>query len=238
MDDLREGTPIADLAQVVVGRTPRDAALAAVRQLPNRLLATADTDLADALIIEGAREKRHALVMQCDLRAHPAGPSGDCADLAPWPTIADPVHWAGILQCWREAFPTDHPDHFPGDDETAIAFLLGLVNGTELGPLHRSSVLVVGADDKAVAGVIVTIRPHDRPLGGPWITDIWRDPRQHGTGIGHRLINHVKGSLAEDGFSSLYLAVTENNPAKQRYQSEGFRVIIDSRTLVLPKART
>ncbi len=235
--ELRDGTPIADLACVVRGRTATDAAHAAIGQLPDWLLATEDTVLAAALVRAGARPKRHAIVMQCDLRV--SAPPVDidqrltCADLPDSPAGPE---WAAILPSWRAAFPPDHPDHFDGDDATAIAFLMRLVDGSELGPMHRSTTLLVDGMGRPVAGIMINVRAQDPPLGGPWIADIWRDPSLRGTGVGAMLISRAKVLLAEDGLVSLGLAVTAGNPAQRTYEEQGFSTVTESQTVLLPPA--
>ena len=238
MDDVREGTPIADLATVVPGRTPADAAQAVLSEpaLSCWLLSTENLSLAACLVRMGAAPKRHALLMQCDLREHPPTNASDGRlTFAPLPREADPALWKAVLPGWRAAFPPDHPDHFAGDDAQAIAFHLRLVDGSELGPLHRSSTLLVDQDGVAVAGIVVNVRPQDPPLGGPWIADIWRDPTETGSGLGGLLIDHAKTLLVEDGHAKLTLAVTSGNPARHSYERAGFRVFIESKTLRLPE---
>jgi ribosomal protein S18 acetylase RimI-like enzyme len=157
--------------------------------------------------------------------------------MASLPCDPDPHEWTQILPSWRAAFPPDHPDHFPGDDDAAIAFLMRLVDGSELGPLHRSTTLLVDEAGRAVAGVVVNLRPQDPPWGGAWIADIWRDPALRGTGLGTTLIDHVKSLLLEDGHAKLTLAVTSGNDARRSYERAGFRVVVESQTLRLPTYR-
>lgn len=235
--DEREGTPIADLATVAPGRTAAEASAAVLASpgLAGWLLSTENLNLAAHLVRAGAAPKRHKCVMQCDLREHP-GSAPSYGSLRPTdpPSSADPALWKGILPSWRDAFPPDHPDHFDGDDAAAIAFCLRLVDGSELGPLHRSSTLLVCDDGRTLAGVMVSLRPQDPPWGGAWIADIWRDPSLRGTGVGTVLIDRVKTMLVEDGHSSLSLAVTRGNPARGTYDRAGFRVVVESQTLRLP----
>lgn len=233
--ERREGTPIARLASVTANRTIGAAAAAALAQLPGWLVATDDLSLASCLVKLGAKPRRHAIVMQCDLRTPTAEVDRDPRfTLRPLPSTSDPRAWEPILPSWRAAFPPDHPDHFDGDDPLAIAFLRRLVDGSELGPLHRSTTLLADEGGTPVAGIMINIRSQDPPLGGPWIADIWRDPILRGTGVGAQLIDHAKRLLAEDGYSSLGLAVTAGNPARATYQAQGFRTITESQTVLLP----
>lgn len=237
VDDVREGTPIADLTEVVSGRRVNAAAVAVLAEpgLAGWLLSTNDAGLGASLVKRGATPKRHAYVMKCDLREHPAERVlGDDLTAAPLPVDAEDPAWAAILPSWRAAFPPDHPDHFAGDDAGAISFVMRLVDGSELGPLHRSTTLLYDDAGRAVAGMLVNIRPQDPPWGGAWIADIWRDPELRGTGIGPRLIDHAKRLLVEDGQAALSLAVTAGNPARHTYEATGFRVVVESHTLRLP----
>jgi len=108
------------------------------------------------------------------------------------------------------------------------------VDGSELGPLHRSTTLLADEADTPVAGIMVNIRSHDPPLGGPWIADIWRDPSLRGTGVGALLIGHAKRLLTEDGYPCLGLAVSAGNPARATYRLQGFRTVTESQTVLLP----
>ena len=233
----REGTPVADLADVVPGRSTVEAAAAAVAdpQLAGWLLTTRNSSLAGHLVRQGAAPKRHALLMQCDVRAvrrpvpFPAG-----LTLGPLPAPDDRGGWLALLPGWRAAFPEDHPDHFAGDDASALAFMRRLVDGSELGPLHRATAVVRDDAGLPVAGVMVNVRAQDPPWGGPWIADIWRDPALRASGVGRALIAHVLATVHDDGLSSVSLAVTEGNPARRSYDRAGFRVVEESRTVLLP----
>jgi ribosomal protein S18 acetylase RimI-like enzyme len=222
---------------VVPGRTAADAAAAAIAQLPGWLLSTEDFSLGTRLIKDGAKPRRHAVVMQCDLRSMKDEPQADTGlAFQPLPAPDDRAAWLAILPSWRAAFPPDHPDHFAGDDETAVAFLMRLFDGSELGPLHRSSTLLVDGEGRPVAGIMVNVRPAEPPWGGPWIADIWRDPCLRGTGVGPLLIGHAQRQLEQDGHVCLGLAVTAGNAARRTYEGHGFRTVIESRTVLLPEA--
>jgi len=108
------------------------------------------------------------------------------------------------------------------------------VDGSEMGPLHRSSCLLVDRNGRALAGIIVNIREEDPPWGGPWISDIWRDPSLRGSGVGPSLIDRAKAQLVEDGYFHLTLAVTATNEAARTYEREGFTLVMDSKHLSIP----
>lgn len=181
-----------------------------------------------------AASVRHSFVMRCSTVdsaiIHPPVPRLRPADL---PRIGELAAWAPILPSWRAAFPPDHPDHFPGDDAAAVGFLMPLIDGSELGPMHRASTLLVDESDVPVAGIIVTLRSDDQWVG-PWIADIWRDPALRGNGVGPLLITRAKELLAEDGHATLSLAVTKGNHAKRAYEREGFSVVRESWVVRLP----
>ncbi len=173
--------------------------------------------------------------MQCDLRSQWEDDTGpdDRFTMSPLPTDSASGMWAAILPSWRAAFPPEHPDHFAGDDRSSIAFLMRLIDGSELGPMHRATTLLV-SQGRPVAGIMVNVRPLEPPRGGAWIADIWRDPSLRGSGVGPLLIRRAKRLLCEDGHNSLTLAVTAGNPARLTYEAEGFRTVLESRTVLLP----
>lgn len=219
------------------GRTAADAAAAVLADpgLAGWLLSTDDLGLAARLIRVGAKPRRHAFAMQCDLREPRSEPVTDARfSPAPMPAAADRAGWQAVLPSWREAYPPDHPDHFPGDDDTAVDFLRRLVDGTELGRLHAASTLLADSSGRPVAGIMINVRLQDPPLGGPWIADIWRDPSLRGEGVGSLLIDHACRVLAEDGFATLGLTVSQGNPARRSYERAGFRVVAESQTVLLP----
>jgi ribosomal protein S18 acetylase RimI-like enzyme len=228
---------VADLAEVVPGRSPVEAAAAVLADphLAGWLVTTRNSSLAGHLVRQGAAPKRHALLMQCDVRPErPPVPFPDPLSLGPLPASDDRNAWLALLPSWRAAFPPDHPDHFPGDDDAALAFMRRLIDGSELGPLHRASAIVHDDAGRPVAGVMVNVRAQDPPWGGPWIADIWRDPDLRATGVGTALIAHVLATVHDDGLSSVSLAVTQGNPAQRSYERAGFRVVSESHTVLLP----
>lgn len=233
----RDGVPLADLAVVADGRTPAEATAAIVAAFPGWLVSTEDVALAERLCGAGAVQRRHSFVMQCRLAEHPPLHSLSSAfSLEPLPTDVASDRWAAILPSWRAAFPPEHPDHFAGDDAAAIGFLMRLVDGDEMGPLHRSTTLLADDSGALVAGIMVSMRPEAPPWGGPWIADIWRDPSLRGTGVGSMLIDHAKRLLIDDGYEVLSLAVTAGNDARRTYEATGFQIVNESRTVLVTAA--
>ena len=232
----RRGGATADVAEIAPGRTAQEAAAVACAQLPGWRITTADPSLSDALVAAGAEFRRRALIMQCRL-AEGASREPDLRpfEARPLPsTTSDPALWAPILPSWRAAFPPGHPDHLDVDEAGALAFFAPLIDGTEMGPLHRSTCVVADPDGRVGAGIVVNVRSRDARAGGPWISDIWRDPGLRGTGIGARLIERAQHQLAADGFTTLTLAVTRGNNAERSYSAAGFTLLMDSRILVIP----
>ncbi|MFN8170846.1 MAG: GNAT family N-acetyltransferase [Candidatus Nanopelagicales bacterium] len=228
----RPGAPMAASARVPEGRVPSCAARAVAHQLPGWIVQTEDFALAAAMIKAGARPVRHAFVMQRDLR-HPiattAVPRGLRAE--PLDAARSVPEWRAVVPSWHAAYPPDHPDHFHGGEAESVEALQQLVSGKELGPMHATSTLAIDADGTPVAGIIVTVTAFDPPWGGPWICDIWRDPRLRGSGVGPWLLASAQRRLREDGFVSLGLAVSVSNPARRSYESAGFRVVAETQTV-------
>jgi len=199
-------------------------------------LVTQDDALAGALAGAGATLTRRALIMSCPLAdVAPARPFSNDFELGDVPTTSDVGPWLPVLESWQAAFPPGHPDYLDmSDPATAVQFFMRLVDGSEMGPLHRSSCLLMDRNGRALAGIIVNIREEDPPWGGPWISDIWRDPSLRGSGVGPSLIDRAKAQLVEDGYLHLTLAVTATNEAARTYEREGFTLVMDSKHLSIP----
>ncbi len=199
-------------------------------------LVTQDDALAHALVDVGATQTRRALIMSCPLAGlGPARPFSEDFALGDVPTTSEVDQWLPVLQSWQAAFPPGHPDYLDmSDPNTAVQFFMRLVDGSEMGPLHRSSCLLIDAAGRARAGIIVNIREGHPPSGGPWISDIWRDPALRGSGVGPSLIDRAKSQLLEDGYTCLTLAVTATNDAARTYEREGFVLVMDSKYLSIP----
>ena len=225
---------MADVAVITSGRTVDEAVGVVVAQLPGWRLTTEDGPLAAALVTAGATVRRRALIMSCVLETiTDPGPPLDPFIPRPVPLTADLAAWAPVLQSWRDAFPVGHPDHQDLDDQGAVDFFKPLVDGSALGPLHRSSCLLEDDHGRMVAGILVNVRPSDPPWGGAW-SDIWRDHSLRGTGIGPALIARAKHRLADDGLTALTLAVTAGNNARRTYERAGFAIVMDSLILDVP----
>ncbi len=220
------------------GRTAVDAANDLIAHWPGQQVTTDEAALAEHLRLSGATTVRHSFVMRCSpLDADLIDPSPSRLRLADLPRTADPGLWAPILPSWRAAFPPEHPDHLAVDDADAIAFFLPLIDGTELGPLHSASTLLIDQAGVPVAGIIINVRSHER-WGGPWIADVWRDPSLRGEGVGSMLLRRAKALVAEDGYDALSLAVTAGIDAHRAYEREGFTVVLESWRLQLPGEAT
>ena len=205
-------------------------------QLTGWTLATEDGVLAEALVDAGATLTRHAFIMSCALvDLKPPRRISEGFTVGDVPTTSEVSQWLPVLDSWQAAFPPGHPDHLDmSDPATAVQFFMRLVDGSEMGPLHRSSCLLLDEEGQALAGIIVNIRDGDPPSGGPWISDIWRDPSLRGSGVGPALIDRAKVQLVDDGFTDLTLAVTATNDAARTYEREGFVLVMDTRHLSIP----
>jgi GNAT superfamily N-acetyltransferase len=90
-------------------------------------------------------------------------------------------------------------------------------------------------DGRPIAALIISRFAGDPPYGGPWITDVFRDPEDPlARGLGGVLIRRALALLAGTGEPALTLAVTAGNPAAQRYEALGFTRCWEARRLRLP----
>lgn len=222
----RDGHPWADLAEVV-GPDPVPAILAGM----SGWAVSGSVELGEELIRHGARTMRHAHGMRRELVADELPPEWADARL-PDGLRAAPCDRPAreLFPAWRAAFAAGHPDHFPGADEEALATqLVPLLTGDMLGPVLPCSALVVDAEDRVVAGVVVTDRD-----GLPWIATVFRLPEAGRAGLGSVLLRRMLADAASRGLTEIELAVSEGNPARHLYETLGFRITDTSLTVVVP----
>lgn len=199
-------------------------------ELPGWTVLTAPAD-GEALRRAGARLKRHAHAMRRDLRSDP--PPRAWARLLPaqplWVVACDRPA-SELLGAWREAFPTDHADRVSDNDQQVLTELLQpLLTGRALGPVLACSAVVVDAEDRVVAGLVVNDRE-----GVPWVGGVFRRPAAEFAGLGGLLLRRAMAWLSERGWNEVGLAVTVGNPAQQLYERLGFTITGTKMTLELP----
>ena len=138
-----------------------------------------------------------------------------------------------LVSLVRRAYPPGHPDQELGTDSEVVSDLCGALDGSRLGPLMPESRLVVD-HGLPVALALVNRVPGRAPTGGPWLSDICRDPANRYAGLGRQVLMDILRECADDGERSLSLAVTEGNPARELYESAGFVRAATTRKLRLP----
>jgi hypothetical protein len=231
----RDGSPAADLVEVVAGVSDQDAAAAALSAFPGWAF-SGSVALGGLLSAAGATTIRHAHVMTRDLtdggvdpgwvRAEPARPELSVA--------APPSDARAYLDLLEVAYPAGHPDHVPRSEEDRLAHdIVPLLDGT-LGPLLEGSGVVLerrrGAAPSMVAVCLVTDMEHS----GPWVVDVARRPGGEYAGLGGLLLRRALAVLAATGLPSLGLAVSDGNPARSTYERLGFVEVLESLTVKLP----
>ncbi|KAA9373891.1 GNAT family N-acetyltransferase [Microbispora cellulosiformans] len=218
----RYGLPCADQVEAL---SP-DAAGVILEKLPGWAVA-GPPDLGRELLAHGARLRRHAHQMTCDLRTAPpadaAAPEGfrfvPC-DRAP----------EDVFPAWRAAYPPGHVDHRPRDGATGLREELApLLAGEILGELLPCSVLAVDEGDTVAGGVLV-----NRFGDLAWVTEVFRHPGRTPAGLGARMLGAVRERAYATGWDRLGLAVTEGNPARRVYERLGFTLVHSSMTVVIP----
>ncbi len=218
--------PAGDLGRVV------DAILS---DLAGWSLTTTDDALAEALVGRGAVPTRHFALMSRDLRTW--APTQEDAAMPPWLDIrhfgpSDEVP-RGVIELVRAAYPPGHPDVELGGDDDIVHDIRRAQGGDRLGPLMDMSALVF--DQERLVGLVLVNRvPGEPPVGGPWITDVCRDPDRRYAGLGRSLLTGVIRACVEGGEPALSLAVTEGNPARLVYESLGFSVVAVTRKVRIP----
>ncbi|MER6401276.1 GNAT family N-acetyltransferase [Kitasatospora sp. NPDC001603] len=236
----REGRPWAGLLEVMGPGTPGGEAVSAVDPVEFVLtdmsgwVVSSRVGFGERLRRRGARPLRLGHTMLRDLAGDPP-PAG-------WPDWARTPLREGYrsVPCDRTAeelapalgaaFGPGHPDHRPDHDErTSLEELRSLLAGGVVGPVLPSSALVVDADDRVVAGAVVTDYE-----GLPWIAHVFRHPELGYPGLGRDLMRRVMADLAGRGNPGMGLAVTEGNAARRLYESLGFRLTRSTLTVIVP----
>jgi ribosomal protein S18 acetylase RimI-like enzyme len=213
----RETYVVADLFDREPGVNAGEAAAAVLADLRGMRIA-GDEELGRALVAAGGTPVRHGHLYSYDFRRNPPPASWDDPPGIRLTDIDRPA--ADLVDARLAAYPPDHPDrkYIPEDTETELQ---AFVYDGQFGPLLAGSGIAV-TDAGAVAGAIVlgTI-PGDPPRNGPWIIDIFRDPRHRG--VGRALLQRA---LALATVDTLGLIVTEGNDAARRlYESVRFELV-------------
>lgn len=176
---------------------------------------------------------RHGHGYTYDLRTQPVPTERSVGELAEGLRFSEfTVGVEEIFPAYQRAFPPGHVDH--GMDEEVERRDFGrLLAGEVLGPLLPCSGLVWDGD-AVVAVAIITDRPGEPPMFGPWVAQVYRDPEPRYRGLGAALLRRSLALAARDGLPAIGLAVTEGNPARAVYEKLGFRHVDESMTVLIP----
>jgi ribosomal protein S18 acetylase RimI-like enzyme len=201
-------------------------------------LTTTDEALASALVDRGALPTRHFSLMTIALGAIdiPEGELESTSTLDAYdvrPLDAKTEIPRAVISLVRSAYPAGHPDEELGSDDEIVRDIQNALNGIRLGPLMDASALVFDGD-RLVALVLVNRVPGGPPTGGPWITDVCRDPDPQYAGLGRAMLGRVLTVCRARGETSVSLAVTEGNSARWLYESLGFTLVATTRKVRLP----
>jgi len=227
---MREGRTCADLATPKPHLTPSQAAAQVISNRDTDLISTSHTEFARQLINQGSTVKRNSIAMTCNLTNQEITPR----TIPNQTRFIEEVEPENLFISWNNAHGEDHPDHVTGEKQALIdEHLKPLLDHSEVGPNHRSSIAVL-ENGTVIAAIIVSLREGQPTMGGPWISEIWVDPDHQGKRIARYLIDQAQLTRQQDGFTSLGLAVTNGNPAKNLYATAGFTTVEEFWTLILP----
>ncbi|MFF2554587.1 GNAT family N-acetyltransferase [Nocardia sp. NPDC058058] len=211
--DERDGTPWADEITCAPGYSTDIAAATVVRALAG-WCGTAEGAFGSTLLDAGAQRLRafHTYTLPLPRpEPEPQLPAGLRA------VPAAEVRPAALHEALLAAYPPNHPDH----DDDALQALDGLYDGTLIGPMLPCSTVALDGE-RAVAVVLVQDYEGEPPLGGPWISEVFRQPGPAYAGMGTLLLRRVIARASTSGLTTLGLAVTETNPAQAVYERLGF----------------
>jgi GNAT superfamily N-acetyltransferase len=226
----RDGRPWADRVEVI-GPRPVEVILTAMVGWA----LSCDEDLAGELVARGAIPVRYGHRMWRDLSAAPPPPGWAKLRPAGRLRITGRCPPEDLLPAWRAAYPPGHPDHFPGDDATALRErLVPLFAGTAHGPPLHCGAVIDG--DRVVAAAVINQVAGAPPWGGSWLTELFRHPHQDYAGLGTLLLRRTLARVALAGLVSIGLVVTRTNPARRLYDRHGFRSVRGFVTVLVPGA--
>jgi GNAT superfamily N-acetyltransferase len=216
-------------------------ATAVAADLPGVRVATGDEALAERLVLRGANPVRHATVMVAARPGTAAAASTRISqyDISPMDSaVRRPGRLAAQLAQLRSAaYPAGHPDHDPTDSIPIITQRLRtLLSGEILGAVDwELSALASGRGGDLVGAIIVTGTEADAIWpGGPWIADLFVDPKHRGQGLGRGLLHHALTADSADPQPRIGLAVTATNRATVLYRSMGFADLFTAWTIDVP----
>jgi GNAT superfamily N-acetyltransferase len=219
-EDVRDGRPFADLLDREPGVSARAAAAAILGDLRGWRV-SADEELGAVLAAAGGRVTRHAHLYSYDRVRRPPPETWPEPPGVRLTDIDRPA--ADLVPARLAAYAPDHPDrvHIPADSE---AELHAWIHEGTFGPLLPGSGIAVAEDGAVVGAIIIGALPGDPPANGPWVIDLFRDPRRHG--VGRALLARA---LAVATYDTLGLVVSEgNDAARALYESLGFEHIRSS----------
>jgi GNAT superfamily N-acetyltransferase len=186
-----------------------------------------DAPLGRLLAAGGARPLRHSHVMSRDLVRDPA-PGGWLEPTVPDGLRLTPADRPAIelVPAYAAAYPADHPDYAVQTPPDAPEIELAeIISGSMMGPLLRCSGLAVGDDGSVAGAILVNGTAGEPPFGGPWVSQVFREPRARGAG--RALLRRALGIATRDGLPALSLAVTHGNPALEVYAALGFADVLE-----------
>ena len=204
-----------------------------MRELAGWQIATRDPGLAAALRGAGCSAVRHGHVFSRDLVLNPPDPDWLTPDLPGLRLKSLDRPASDLVDVSLAAYPPGHPDA-ETDDPAVVERLVGaLLTGDSVGPFMAVSTQVL--DGPAVVAVAIINRmPGAPPMGGPWVSEVCRDPDRRYAGLGSVMLRRIMAELSEGSEKSLSLVVTEGNPARRTYERLGFAHVDSFRKLLVP----
>lgn len=200
--------------------------------------ASDDDELTSALLTAGCRVVRRGHLMNRSLAEFTSAQNSDLPAAAEALRIRPlDVPASALVEVSLAAYPPGHIDAETQDPVQVEKDVHSLLSGAVIGPLLPASRVVLD-QDRIVAVAIINRMLGESPSGGPWVSEICRDPSPRYAGLGSLLLTHVMVALAGSGETSLGLAVTEGNPAQAVYERMGFALAGSFRKVSVPARST
>lgn len=217
--------------QILTPHGVEAAVSAAFDQLRGWWVVSGDDELTAALLDAGAVLVRHA---HCYRRGLARGQ-------VPLPELRDDLRFGSMDATSLElgglavrAYPAGHLDFETADPLEASEEFVALVAGTLVGPYRADASGVIRRRGRLIAVCIVN-EVADPSTGGPWVSEVFREPGDAFAGLGGTLLQRTLHLLAEAGDAEVGLAVTDGNSAEAVYRRLGFQRASSSRKLLIPE---
>ncbi len=210
------------------------AAEAVLRGLSGHSLCLFDAEFVAELTRRGATHLRHLHVMSRPLTSLPGVPAVDGLEIEALSADQLAFHAECLGEINLRAYPVGHPDYEYETVATTTNEIRRIGRGEVVGP-YRAESTVARFGGEIVGACLICDHDGVPPMGGPWITEVFRDPKTPVRRVGTALITTALAHCHAAGLPALSLSVTHGNTnAFALYRSLGFIDRAERWTVAIP----